>query len=88
MHGDNWSLSAGQTLNKVSSCCVQGYVTYHLQGDKEIRGPGYFWKILESSFPSNVKESVKGLRLTKDAKGVVFDLPSDLSSVIEVSSRC
>ena len=31
-----------------------------------------------------MKESVKGIRMTKDERGVVFDLPSDLASVVKV----
>lgn len=54
----------------------------------EVRHISYFWKILESSFPANVKDSVKGIRMSKDDRGVVFDLPSDLSSVIKVSEYC
>ena len=50
----------------------------------EVLRESYFWKILESNFPSTVKSSVKGLRLSKDSKGVVFDVPSDLCSVIQV----
>ena len=62
----------------------QGFTTYHLQGSKEVRHNSYFWRILEGNFPSEVKDSVKGLRLTKDSKGAVFDLPSDLNSIVEV----
>ena len=45
----------------------------------------YFWKILEQNFPSRIKEAVKGMRMCKDSKGVVFDVPSDLQGVIQVS---
>jgi hypothetical protein len=31
-----------------------------------------------------VKTSVKGLRMSRDSRGVVFDLPSDLSDVVKV----
>ena len=33
-----------------------------------------------------MKSSVKGLRMSKDSKGVVFDLLSDLSDVVKVCS--
>ena len=46
--------------------------------------PAIFWRILEQCFPNNVKDSVKGMRMSKDSKGVVFDLPSNLSSVVKV----
>ena len=64
----------------------QGFTTYYLYGDSEIRHVSYFWKILERCFPPEVKSSVKGLRMNKDSKGVVFDLPSDLSDVVKVCS--
>lgn len=49
-----------------------------------VRHVSYFWKVLERCFPPEVKDSVKGMRMSKDEKGVVFDLPSDLSSVVKV----
>ena len=45
---------------------------------------GRFWSV--RCFPPEVKSSVKGLRMSKDSKGVVFDLPSDLSDVVKVCS--
>ena len=52
-----------------------------------VRHVSYFWKVLERSFPPEVKDSVKGLRMSKDEKGVVFDLPSDLASVVKVTLK-
>eukprot|EP00731_Ephydatia_muelleri_P005718 Em0002g1894a len=65
------------------SCDVQGFTTYHMLASQEIRSVSYFWKILESSFPHEVKESVKGMRMSKDNKGVVFDLPSKFDTMIK-----
>ena len=73
---------------EVSNVCIshlwQGFTTYHLYGDSEIRHVSYFWKILERCFPPEVKSSVKDLRMSKNSRGVVFDLPSDLSDVVKV----
>ena len=63
---------------------LQGFTTYHLYGDTEIRHVSYFWKILEQSFPPEVKSAVKGMRMSKDSRGVVFDLPSELSDSVKV----
>lgn len=71
----------------VPDCCLQGFTTYYLYGDREIRHVSYFWKILERCFPASVKEGVKGLRMSKDCKGVVFDLSTDLSSLVKVSGK-
>ena len=65
---------------------MTGFTTYYPYGDSEIRHVSYFWKILEHCFPPKVKSSVKGLRMSKDSKGMVFDLPSDLSDVVKVCS--
>lgn len=65
-------------------CQLQGFTTYYLHGDTEVHHTSYFWRILETSFPAIVKDSVKGLRMSKDNKGVVYDIPSNLCSVIQV----
>ena len=65
---------------------LQGFTNDYLYGDSEIRHVSYFWKILERCFPPKVKSSVKGLKMSKDSKGMVFDLPSDLSDVVKVCS--
>lgn len=61
----------------------QGFTTYHMTASQEIRAVSYFWKVLESSFPPEVKESVKGMRMSKDNKAVVFDLPSKFDTMIK-----
>lgn len=76
--------ATGTTVNKVNHIPTQGYVTYHMYGDKDIRGVAYFWKVLENCFPPEVKEAVKGMRMCKDCRGVVFDLPCDMQEVVQV----
>ena len=44
-----------------------------LECDQVVYSPGYFWKILEQRCGANVREKVKGLRMTIDAK-VCMDL--------------
>lgn len=61
----------------------QGYTTYLLHCSEPVRHQGYFWKVLERGFPPGVKEATRGMRLCKDCKGVVFDLPNELSSVVK-----
>ena len=73
------------TLNLHYLIQLQGFTTYHLYGDTEIRHVSYFWKILEQSFPPEVKSAVKGMRMSKDSRGVVFDLPSELSDSVKVN---
>ena len=66
---------------------LQGYVTYHLQSDEEVRHVSYFWKVLESCFPPAAKGAVKGMRMCKDSRGVVFDIPSTFSATIKVGMQ-
>ena len=72
------------TLNLNYLTQLQGFTTYHLYGVTEIRDVSYFWKILEQSFPPEVKSAVKGMRMSEDSRGVVFDLPSELSECVKV----
>ena len=61
-------------LHEISSplfSLLQGYTTYYLHGDMEIRSASYFW-ILEQCFSNTVKDSVKGKN------------SSNLSSVVKV----
>ena len=61
----------------------QGFTTYFMKASQEIRAVSYFWKVLESCFSHDVKESVKGIRMSKDNKGVVFDLPSKFDTMVK-----
>ena len=46
----------------------QGYTAYLLHCSEPVRHQGYFWKVLERSFPPEVKEATRGMRLCKDSK--------------------
>jgi ATP-dependent RNA helicase DDX21 len=61
---------------------MSGFTCYHLSCDHEKRSAAYFWGVLERSFPLHIKAEVKGLRLCKDMKSVVFDLPTTSASTI------
>ena len=63
------------------------YTTYHLTNSFEFRTVSYMWKAIERHLPSEVKEAVRGMRMCKDMKGVVFDLPSSLNELVKTSWR-
>ena len=52
----------------ITSHHLQGFTTYFMKASQEIRAVSYFWKVLESCFSHDVKESVKGIRMSKDNK--------------------
>lgn len=39
-----------------------------LTGTYEIRGPGYFWKVLERKFGDTIKNAARGMRMCSDNK--------------------
>ena len=39
-----------------------------LTGTYEVRGPGYFWKVLERKFGDTVKNAARGMRMCCDNK--------------------
>ena len=45
---------------------MQGYTTFYVKCVFELRGTGFVWRLLERSFPPQVKEAVRGVRLCKD----------------------
>ena len=41
----------------------------------EIRTPSYLFGVLRNHYPPEIAESVRGMKLCKDRKGGVFDVP-------------
>lgn len=53
----------------------EGYVTYVVQSEREIRTFNYIRNNLKKSFSSDIVDTMKGMCFLKDRYGVVFDLP-------------
>jgi ATP-dependent RNA helicase DDX21 len=56
---------------------VEGYVTYKMELDHDVRSPTHFWGLLKKYFSPTITENIKGMRFLKNHKGVVFDLKED-----------
>ena len=56
----------------------EGFTCFHLTSSAEIRSKSYVFVALKRHLSPDVESSVKALRLQKDRRGAVFDLPSHL----------
>ena len=57
----------------------EGYTTFVFESPTELDRPGYVFGFLRRRMNESVVDQVKGMRLTKDARGAVFDVPSALA---------
>lgn len=57
--------------------------TVQFTGYSEIRTKGYIWTALRSFFPEELVESVRGMSLTADSCGAVFDVPNTYIQHVE-----
>lgn len=66
---------------------VEGFITYLAETDTEFRTVSYVWGFLKRQLPSDVTESIKGMRSFKNRKGAAFDVPEkyedDFNEMIE-----
>jgi len=60
-----------------------GYVTYLMKQNWELRGTSLIWGSLKRQLPLDFTGKIRGMRLTKDKLGCVFDVPSDQLAVLE-----
>lgn len=56
---------------------VEGYVTYQMEINYEVRGPSFFWNILRKHCSPALTDNIKSMRFLKTHNGVVFDLKED-----------
>ncbi|XP_014770272.1 nucleolar RNA helicase 2 isoform X1 [Octopus bimaculoides] len=61
----------------------EGYVSFVLRTNTEIRSPGYLLNALERQVPE-MSYKVGEIRLTKDKKGGVLDVPADMVRLLEM----
>lgn len=71
--------AAGYTEIKSRSLLtsMENYVTVQLEAGKPVYTPSFAFSILRRFLPEDKVEAVKGLTLTADGRGAVFDVPSD-----------
>ncbi|KAG0348074.1 Nucleolar RNA helicase 2 [Podila humilis] len=53
---------------------AEGFTTLMFRLSHEIQNPGYVRNILSRNYPGLSSEDIKGIRMTKDMMGVVFDV--------------
>jgi len=53
---------------------AEGFVTYIIESDQEVRNLSYFWNFIKNSFAPHIAESIKGMRFLASKCGAVFDL--------------
>lgn len=57
----------------------ENFVSFDMKTEEEFRAVSYVWSILRKMFPENITDSIRGLRMYNDRKGVVFDVPEEYS---------
>jgi len=60
-----------------------GYTTYIMKQNWELRSTGLIWQTLKRYFDESFTNQLRGMRMCKDKKGCVFDVPADKIKVIE-----
>lgn len=61
----------------------EGYITYLMKITYAIRSPAFIWGTIERTFSPEFKQAIRGLRLTKDKEGAVFDIPQENQKMVE-----
>ncbi|KAG9445119.1 hypothetical protein H6P81_016459 [Aristolochia fimbriata] len=71
--------TAGYTeiMNRSLLTSLENYVTLLLQSGRNIYTPTFAFSVLRKFIPEEKVEGLKGLSLTADGKGAVFDVPSE-----------
>merc|ERR1712168_1706797 len=60
-----------------------GYTTYICKQNWALRSTGLIWQTLKRHLDESVTNSFRGMRMCKDKKGCVFDVPSDKIKKLE-----
>lgn len=57
---------------------TEGFVTYIIESDQEVRSLTYFYNHIKSSFAPHVADSIKGMRFLANKQGAAFDIDEKL----------
>merc|ERR1712076_264224 len=60
-----------------------GYITYIVKQNWELRSTGLVWGILKRHFDESFTNTIRGMRMCKDKKSCVIDVPIDKVKLIE-----
>ena len=61
---------------------AEGYITYLVETDREVRGLGYIWGILRRILAPSVVDSIKGMKMLKNRMGGVFDIKEEYKTEV------
>ena len=56
---------------------IEGFVTYQMETDQEVRSLTYFWEVLRKHFSPKITNNITGMRMLTNHKGVVFDVKEE-----------
>merc|ERR1719242_120661 len=77
-------ISGTTEINSRSMLTSQtGYTTYIMKQNWELRSTGLIWSTLKRYFDESLTNSLRNMRMCKDKKGCVFDVPIEKLKVIE-----
>lgn len=67
---------------------LENCVTLHIQSGRPVYSPSFVYNVLRRFLPEETAESIKGLTLTADGKGAVFDVSiEDVETFLEGSKK-
>jgi len=77
-------ISGTTEINSRSMLTSQtGFTTYICKQNWELRSTGLIWNILKRHLDESVTNSFRGMRMTSDKLGCVFDVPQDQIKTLE-----
>lgn len=62
---------------------TEGFITYIIESDQEVRSLSYFYNFIRNSFAPHVADSIKGMRFLAGKKGAIFDLDEKFKDQFE-----
>ena len=62
---------------------TEGFITYIIETDQEVRSLSYFYNFIKHSFAPHVADSIKGMRFLANRQGAVFDLDEKFKDQFE-----
>lgn len=81
---------SGQTEEMKSRsvlCGAEGFVTYKIETDSTFYNNNLVWSALRRIIPQSILSNVRGMRLYKNSKGAVFDVPEEKTAEFELAIK-
>lgn len=55
----------------------ENYITIEMTFEHSFNSVSFVWSIIKKVVPDSIANSIRGMRMFKDQKGVVFDVPEE-----------